>query len=305
MWRVYPHFLLISSCRDSIIIFVNKSLYIKGRKYISARRAADITGYAGDYIGQLCRSKRITANLVGRSWYVLESEILDHKNKNLLTHKKTLKTRRLKKNVLAIKQKDQYRKNNGKNLEKEKDENKKEEILISNDNLIPRVPFFLRNEREKLHISGTRDLRATKSLYYKDDRPLFPVLEKKFDVAAVKYVALNNVKEAVNRLPKRSNLEKFIVKTSLAIIILSTMGTLIFERENMGKPSLALLGENVKEELSFLYGSYLNDFQNSYIGFKNNISDINQNSNQLASSVFSVNGWQSVSRWIKDTAYKI
>jgi len=69
---------------------VNKTLYLKGKKYISARRAADITGYDSDYVGQLCRAKKITANLVGRSWYVLESEILEHKNKNLLTHKKTL-----------------------------------------------------------------------------------------------------------------------------------------------------------------------------------------------------------------------
>jgi hypothetical protein len=77
---------------------VNQTLYLKGKKYISARRAADLTGYASDYIGQLCRGKKISSSLVGRSWYVLESEILDHKNQNVVAHKKTLKTRRLKKN---------------------------------------------------------------------------------------------------------------------------------------------------------------------------------------------------------------
>ena len=38
-----------------------------------------MTGYAKDYIGQLCREGRVPARLVGRSWYVLESAIQDHR----------------------------------------------------------------------------------------------------------------------------------------------------------------------------------------------------------------------------------
>ena len=58
---------------------MNKSLYIKGRKYISARRAADITGYAGDYIGQLCRAGKLDCKMVGRSWFVTEESLLAHR----------------------------------------------------------------------------------------------------------------------------------------------------------------------------------------------------------------------------------
>ena len=53
-------------------------LTISGKKYISSKRAAQITGYAKDYIGQLARSKKIEATQVGRAWYVLEGALLGH-----------------------------------------------------------------------------------------------------------------------------------------------------------------------------------------------------------------------------------
>ncbi len=54
-------------------------ILIEDRKYISSKRAAEITGYAKDYIGQLCREGRVPARLIGRSWYVLETAIHDHR----------------------------------------------------------------------------------------------------------------------------------------------------------------------------------------------------------------------------------
>jgi hypothetical protein len=54
-------------------------LMIGDEKYISSKRAAEITGYAKDYIGQLCREGRVKARLVGRSWYVREAAIKDHR----------------------------------------------------------------------------------------------------------------------------------------------------------------------------------------------------------------------------------
>jgi hypothetical protein len=47
--------------------------------YISAKRAAEITGYARDYVGQLCREGHIDAKMVGRSWYVFEPSIRSHR----------------------------------------------------------------------------------------------------------------------------------------------------------------------------------------------------------------------------------
>lgn len=54
-------------------------LLIEEKKYVSSKRAAKMTGYAKDYIGQLCREGRVPARLVGRAWYVLETAIQDHR----------------------------------------------------------------------------------------------------------------------------------------------------------------------------------------------------------------------------------
>ncbi len=54
-------------------------LVIGEKKYISSKKAAELTGYAKDYIGQLCREGRVEARLVGRSWYVLESSVREHR----------------------------------------------------------------------------------------------------------------------------------------------------------------------------------------------------------------------------------
>ena len=59
---------------------MDKAINLHGEKYISARRASEITKYTSDYIGQLCRSKKIDAKLIGRSWYVSKKEILKYKN---------------------------------------------------------------------------------------------------------------------------------------------------------------------------------------------------------------------------------
>ncbi|MDB5237037.1 MAG: hypothetical protein JWL88_139 [Parcubacteria group bacterium] len=54
-------------------------LTIDGKIYISSKRAAEMTGYAKDYIGQLCREGHVQARMVGRSWYVLETSIRAHR----------------------------------------------------------------------------------------------------------------------------------------------------------------------------------------------------------------------------------
>lgn len=54
-------------------------LTIGDKIYISSKQAAKITGYAKDYVGQLCREGRVEARLVGRNWYVLETSIREHR----------------------------------------------------------------------------------------------------------------------------------------------------------------------------------------------------------------------------------
>jgi hypothetical protein len=50
-----------------------------GKDYISANRAAKITGYNQDYIGQLARSNQILSRQVGKRWYVDRESLLKHK----------------------------------------------------------------------------------------------------------------------------------------------------------------------------------------------------------------------------------
>lgn len=57
------------------------SVVIDEKRFISSKRAAELAGYTPDYVGQLCRARKIEARLIGRSWYVAEDSILAHKEK--------------------------------------------------------------------------------------------------------------------------------------------------------------------------------------------------------------------------------
>ena len=57
---------------DSLVSF-------DGKDYISASRAAEITGYHADYVGQLARSGTIISRQVGNRWYIDREAILSHK----------------------------------------------------------------------------------------------------------------------------------------------------------------------------------------------------------------------------------
>lgn len=65
------------------------SIEIQGQNYISSKRAAKLTGYAQDYVGQLARAGKVPATRVGRSWYVSEEDILKHAGKPLPEATKT------------------------------------------------------------------------------------------------------------------------------------------------------------------------------------------------------------------------
>ncbi|MEN9561045.1 MAG: hypothetical protein RIQ56_318 [Candidatus Parcubacteria bacterium] len=50
-----------------------------GKDYISASRAAKLSGYHQDYVGQLARSGHVLARQIGNRWYVDREGILSHK----------------------------------------------------------------------------------------------------------------------------------------------------------------------------------------------------------------------------------
>lgn len=74
------YLLRIYSIRDEIAYtYCMNEITIGDKTYISAKRAAEITGYARDYVGQLCREGHVDAKMVGRSWYVYEPAIRAHR----------------------------------------------------------------------------------------------------------------------------------------------------------------------------------------------------------------------------------
>lgn len=54
-------------------------LVLDGKNYVKASKAADSLGYASDYVGQLCRSGKVDAHLIGRTWYVNQDELTTHR----------------------------------------------------------------------------------------------------------------------------------------------------------------------------------------------------------------------------------
>jgi hypothetical protein len=59
------------------------SIILEGKIYISASRAAKIINYTQDYIGQLCRSGKLDCKMIGRSWFVTESSLLEHRESTI------------------------------------------------------------------------------------------------------------------------------------------------------------------------------------------------------------------------------
>lgn len=54
-------------------------LSVGGKNYVKASVIARDLGYTSDYVGQLCRTHKVKARLVGRSWYVDKESIQQHK----------------------------------------------------------------------------------------------------------------------------------------------------------------------------------------------------------------------------------
>lgn len=66
---------------------------LEGKMYISSADAARDMKYTKDYIGQLARAGKIDAKLIGRSWYVAEESLKEHKGSVHYTLTKTKKRR--------------------------------------------------------------------------------------------------------------------------------------------------------------------------------------------------------------------
>ncbi|MEK7213798.1 MAG: hypothetical protein AAB637_01630 [Patescibacteria group bacterium] len=62
------------------IVNMKDTLILQDKSYISARRVQELFGYTSDYVGQLCRAGKLDCQIVGRSWFVTEKSIINHKS---------------------------------------------------------------------------------------------------------------------------------------------------------------------------------------------------------------------------------
>ncbi|MEK7662185.1 MAG: hypothetical protein AAB355_01635, partial [Patescibacteria group bacterium] len=61
---------------------VAEEISVNGEKYVLSRVAARLTKYSNDYIGELCRSGKVTAKQVGKLWYVEKNSLLSYQKEN-------------------------------------------------------------------------------------------------------------------------------------------------------------------------------------------------------------------------------
>jgi hypothetical protein len=56
-----------------------ESVVFDGKEFAKASVLAEKFGYTQDYLGQLCRGKKVDARLVGRAWYINLDSLLSHR----------------------------------------------------------------------------------------------------------------------------------------------------------------------------------------------------------------------------------
>ena len=59
---------------------MGSEIFFDNKKYISAKEAGRLTKYSQDYIGQLCRQRKVDSRRVGRIWYISEESMLNYKS---------------------------------------------------------------------------------------------------------------------------------------------------------------------------------------------------------------------------------
>ncbi len=54
---------------------MKSEFFLDGKKYISSRRASEISKYTSEYIAKLCRRGKLEGTLIGKTWFVEESSL--------------------------------------------------------------------------------------------------------------------------------------------------------------------------------------------------------------------------------------
>ncbi len=137
-------------------------LVIDGVEYVKASVVAKRFRYTADYVGQLCRSGKVAAKLVGRTWYVSSDSISGHK---VTRHIKTSSADKIKfsKEKIKVSRTD-------KQLEK---------IESPEKNIVEELPRIVSNRQSKPLVGGNYLTRVNwkPAKYEADEADLLPPLK--------------------------------------------------------------------------------------------------------------------------------
>lgn len=222
-----------------------KDIFIlEGKKYISSRRASEISDYSSDYIGQLCRAERLECKMIGRAWFVTEDSLNFHK-----------------KSVLQ----DEVYRNRVENLKGRKSfesVSEKSAVIETSPSVVPLTST-----------ENTEKLIPSTIIYEVDKRPLLPELKKNQienppKASAPLIPIIDRVEPGKSRrspYPKltRSLFSTRIVGVAIAIALIIGIGGLQSSilnnsaKTNIVRSSSASIADAFNSAISFIQNSYV------------------------------------------------
>lgn len=238
------------------------SFISQGKKYISAKRASEISDYSSDYIGQLCRAQKLDCQVVGRVWFVAEESLQNHRNQVLQNEPRRNRLANLhggRSKIEAV-------------VTEKVAENKVEKISVQAIQPI---------QQENIKPDYSSPLK-----YSSDDRPLLPIIEKNNAHAHVPVRAFvpehvpvptsvstpahsKNVLQIVSREvnPTYPTLARSIIlRRVLNGVVISCLvfglvtGVVLFSKQS---PTLST-AQNMSANVSDIFGSVSSFFRNSF-----------------------------------------
>ncbi len=246
---------------------MESSIDFNGKKLISAKRASEITDYSSDYIGQLCRAKKITSTLFGRSWFVSLEELQEYKK--LLHDDLPLQKEKITKIT------------NRKSLPNKKGVDSSASNYKEISIIIPPSLETVANTKSRI------SEKIVNTKYEPDSKPLLPELTRPFDAESLRSVALSSVEESVRRAKKNHGMGKLLVGVSLVTMI----ALFALRADKVADLHLTKLIPNISnrtgKELSYLYNPYYENLARYYSRIK-----LERN---LASPIFAFSGLGDIS----------
>lgn len=201
------------------------TVIFEGVEYIKSATAAKKFRYTNDYIGQLCRAKKVDARLIGRTWFVNPDSLVQHKKTKYA-------------NIVSTKKKPMEKKSHTNDLTNK--------IRITQI----KVPPVLRAKTSKIfsdqnYIHNSLQSNPSKKLkifYELDDEMLIPKLNKKhyhppkeirIEQADSKKLKIKKDQKTANFAP--TPIPEVSLSGRLKVTALPTQSDEIFEKEKNKK----------------------------------------------------------------------